>query len=129
MMKAAQEYFEAAGKKVWQAEIAHERENFEEYFTSESNDGICCIWIVDDMDSFKGKDLDPKYNSFVLNSNAFNTMYLVILKSAIKNKQTVTLKVPSYCVGMVIGKGGARAKMLAQELGVRYVKIESYEEN
>lgn len=132
MFEAAQNYRQEARKKIYDLRFAIEKKEFESSFTTKSKDGISIWWTDDDINFFHSSDIDTsKY--FLFNLAHHNSCYsfegLVILKSALKGKHYITLEVPEWHVGIVIGKGGANIKKLTQELGLRHITVKAFDED
>lgn len=126
MVKAAWKYYWNISSKIELLKLAQSREEFEEYFARESEDGICCWW-EEDIDWITAKELDTKYVGVHLGRTERSFDGLVLLKSAAKGKSVITIKVHEWDMGRVIGKGGQNVKRIAEALDVKTVKVKSIE--
>ncbi len=129
MVQAAKEYSQRITDKIHDIGLVKEKKDFENYFAAESKDGICVWWENDADDLLQPGNMDDKYFPFNLTRCEFYFKGLIILKDALKGKQTITLKVPKFHISRVIGKGGANIKRLADELGLRYIKVVACDED
>lgn len=129
MLEAAYSYYEKVWEDLKQLVLPKEQKLFDEYFEKNSKDGIV-YWvnnlgftsILSVSDLFSGK-WGAKYYQIPLQHGSYN--YIVISKATFKGQSRITLKVPEWYVGQLIGFRGENAKKLAHELGVGYVKIEA----
>lgn len=129
MLEAANSYREKVLKDLKQLALPKEQKFFDECFEKSSKDGFVfwdndLYWVslLSVSDLFSGK-WGSKYHLIPLQTSIYN--YMVISKAAFKGQTRITLKVPYWLVGQLIGHGGENAKKLARELGVGYVKIEA----
>lgn len=129
MVQAAKEYSQRITDKIHDIGLVKEKKDFENYFAAESKDGICVWWENDADDLLQPGNMDDKYFPFNLTRCEFYFKGLIILKDALKGKQTITLKVPKFHISRVIGKGGANIKRLSDELGLRYIKVVACDED
>ena len=121
MLEAAKKYYDNAMSKIKERQS---KEEFDALFEHESKDGIsfCWLWVGKKAASEKIPYLQDKYYFFEFRRSS-DRSWIVILKSAVKGKRTLTVKVPWPLVGTAIGRDGENAKKISQDLGLRYVKI------
>lgn len=129
MLEAAKSYFEKVREDLKQLVLSKEQKRFDAYFEKHSKEGVL-HWesdiLLDDLlsvsDFFSGK-WGSKYYRIPL-ENGFDGC-IVISKAAFKGQSRITIKVPRWYVGQLIGRGGENAKKHAHALGVDYVKFEA----
>lgn len=128
MLEAAKEYGKKLRKQIYRIALSEEKKWFDDWFHRTTSDGISKWWEQSDWDYLRVSNMDEKYYFFdlsrILSGDIYCTEGLIILKSAVQGKSSITLKVPRYLIGRIIGKGGCNAKRLAKEIGVRYIKVE-----
>lgn len=127
MLEAAKKYYDDAMSKIKERQL---KEEFDAFFEFESEDGISFYWWWGEKKEIREKIpyLQDKYYFFEVRRSSDRSC-IVILKSAIKGKSTLTVKVPWNHVGAAIGRGGENAKTISQDLGLRCVKILPDDEN
>lgn len=130
MLEAARNYYETLQRQIYEINLSIEKNYFDSDFQRKSADGICIWWREDSGIYLNSSNLDKKYLFIDFSSQLYDGVWdvkgLIILKSAIQGKDVITLKVPKYIIGQVIGKGGCEVRRLAKKLGVRYIKVEPY---
>lgn len=124
MLEAAKEYDKKLRKQIFEILLSEEKNDFEYHFKSTTSDGISILWYQPEWEYLSASTLDEKYYFFDLSHTSPGFEGLIILQSAVQGKSNITLKVPRYFIGRIIGKGGCNVKRLAKELGVRYIKVE-----
>lgn len=129
MLESAKEYHNMLRKQIYKIALSDEKKCFDTWFHHTTTDGISKWWEQSDWEYLRVSNIDEKYYFFDLSRFLAGDIYctegLIILKSAVQGKSHITLKVPAYLVGRIIGKGGCNIKKLAKEIGVRYIKVEA----
>ena len=128
MLEAADEYYTSFRKQIYKIYLSEEKNFLDDWFHRTTTDGISKWWEESDWEYLRVSNLNEKYYFFnlsrILPGDIHCTEGLIILKSAVQGKSSITLKVPRYLIGRIIGKGGCNVKRLAKEIGVRHIKVE-----
>ena len=127
MMEAAQEYYIQIHTQMYKNNLPIEKNMFDKYFETYSKDGISVWWNQEFWTYLRISNFDKKYLFFDLSycfgNDTMTIQGLVILKSAIDGKNSITLNVPKRYIGTIIGKGGHGIKNLMRKLKVQYIDI------
>ena len=127
MVKKAYEYKERVDQEIKRLALLGEITNGIDY----SHDGVSTIIETDYQVTYDYLDESKFYMMYIKMPYRSYQRYkiLVVSKEAAHENATdgvLEIAVPSEYAGIVIGKEGRCTKAMAQELGLRYVKVNAY---